>query len=137
MLSHAVESNMIYSDRAGFLDEMNRPHQRQQMAEVFFKPNKTTTIMSKSRAPKRKEQEHMPPDEVTDFCSEILEAGMRLISVSSTNFPNAELISNAIQDVRSGREVGHLPREQCRVCDDQRDSQCEYFCFFIPNQCNV
>ncbi len=60
LLSCAVESNMIYSDRAGFLDEMNRP-----------------------------------------------------------------------------REVGHLPREQRRVFDNQRDSQCEYFCFFIPNQCNV
>jgi hypothetical protein len=36
LLSCAVESNMIYSDRAGFLDEMNRPHQRQQMAEVFL-----------------------------------------------------------------------------------------------------
>jgi hypothetical protein len=55
--------------------------------------------MSKSWAPKRKEQEHMPPDEVTDFCSEILEAGMRLISVSSANFPNAELVSNAMSGV--------------------------------------
>jgi hypothetical protein len=36
LLSCAVESNMIYSDRAGFLDEMNRPHQQQQMAEVFL-----------------------------------------------------------------------------------------------------
>ncbi len=55
--------------------------------------------MSKSQAPKRKEQEHMPPDEVKDFCSEILKAGMRLISVSGTNFPNAELISNAMGGV--------------------------------------
>ena len=55
--------------------------------------------MSKSRAPKRKEQEHMPPDEVKDFCNEILEAGMRLISVSGTNFPNAELVSNAVGGV--------------------------------------
>jgi hypothetical protein len=52
--------------------------------------------MRKSRAPKRKEQEHMPPDEVEDFCSEILEPGMRLISVSGANFPNAELVSNAM-----------------------------------------
>ncbi len=65
----------------------------------FFKPNKTTTIMSKSRAPKRKEQEHMPPDEVKDFRSEILKAGMRLISVSGANFPNAELVSNAMGGV--------------------------------------
>ncbi len=55
--------------------------------------------MRKSRAPKRKEQEHMPPDEVEDFCSEILEAGMRLILVSSANFPNAELVSNAMGGV--------------------------------------
>ncbi len=55
--------------------------------------------MSKSRAPKRKEQEHMPPDEVEDFCSEFLKAGMRLISVSGTNFPNAELVSNTMGSV--------------------------------------
>ncbi len=55
--------------------------------------------MSKSRAPKRKEQEHMPPDEVEDFRNEILEAGMRLISVSGANFPNAELVSNALGGV--------------------------------------
>ncbi len=55
--------------------------------------------MSKSRAPKRKEQEHMTPDEVEDFCNAILEAGMRLISVSGANFPNAELISNALGGV--------------------------------------
>jgi hypothetical protein len=36
LMSRAVECNTIYSDRAGFLDEMNRPHQRQQMAEVFL-----------------------------------------------------------------------------------------------------
>jgi hypothetical protein len=35
LLSRAVESNTIYLDRAGFLDEMNRPNQQQQMAEVF------------------------------------------------------------------------------------------------------
>ncbi len=55
--------------------------------------------MSKSRAPKHKEQEHMPPDEVKKFCSEIFEAGMCLISVSSTNFPNAELVSNTMGGV--------------------------------------
>jgi hypothetical protein len=55
--------------------------------------------MSKSRAPKRKEQEHMPPDEVKDFCNEVLEAGMCLISVSGTNFPNAELVSDALGGV--------------------------------------
>ncbi len=41
----------------------------------------------------------MPPDEVEDFHNEILEAGMRLISVSGANFPNAELISNAMGSV--------------------------------------
>jgi hypothetical protein len=55
--------------------------------------------MSKSRAPKRKEQEHLPPDEVEDFCNEILKAGMCLISVSGANFPNAELVSNAMGGV--------------------------------------
>jgi hypothetical protein len=55
--------------------------------------------MSKSRAPKRKEQEHIPPDEVEDFRSEILEAGMCLISVSGVNFPNAELVSNTMGGV--------------------------------------
>jgi hypothetical protein len=55
--------------------------------------------MSKFWAFKRKEQDHMPPDEVEDFCSEILKAGMRLISVSGANFPNAELVSNAMGGV--------------------------------------
>ena len=55
--------------------------------------------MSKSWAPKRNEQEHMPPDEVEDFCNEILKAGMHVISVSGANFPNAELVSNAIGSV--------------------------------------
>jgi hypothetical protein len=55
--------------------------------------------MSKSQTPKRKEQGHIPPDEVKDFRSEILEAGMRLISVSGANFPNAELISIAMGGV--------------------------------------
>ncbi len=55
--------------------------------------------MSETRAPKHKEQEHMPPDEVEDFCNEILEAGMHLISVSGANFPNAEHVSNAMGGV--------------------------------------
>jgi hypothetical protein len=55
--------------------------------------------MSTSWAPKHKEQEHMPPDEVEDFCNEILKAGMHLISVSGANFPNTELISNALGGV--------------------------------------
>ncbi len=56
--------------------------------------------MSKARAPKRKEQEYVPPNEVEDFRSEILKAGMRLMSMSSTEFPNAELVSNAMDGVR-------------------------------------
>ncbi len=41
----------------------------------------------------------MPPDEVEDFCSKILEAGMHLISVSGANFPNAEPVSNTMGGV--------------------------------------
>ncbi len=41
----------------------------------------------------------MPPDEVKDFRNEIFEAGMHLISVSGANFPNAELVSNALGGV--------------------------------------
>ncbi len=55
--------------------------------------------MSKARAPKCKEQEYVPPDKVEDFCSEILKAGMHLMSVSSTEFPNAELISDIMDSV--------------------------------------
>jgi hypothetical protein len=33
------------------------------------------------------------------FCNEILEAGMRLILVSGTNFPNAELVRDAMGGV--------------------------------------
>ncbi len=55
--------------------------------------------MSKARAPKHKEQKYVPPDEVEDFCSEILEAGMRLVSVSGAKFPNAELVSDAMYGV--------------------------------------
>ncbi len=56
--------------------------------------------MSKARAPKHKEQEYGPPDEVEDFCSKILEAGMRLMSVSNAEFSNTELVSNAMDGVR-------------------------------------
>ncbi len=55
--------------------------------------------MSKARAPKHKEQEYVPPNKVKDFCSEILEAGMRLMSMSSAEFPNAELVCNAMDSV--------------------------------------
>jgi hypothetical protein len=39
-----------------------------------------TTTMSKARPPKRKE-EYVPPDEIKEFCKEILEAGRHLASV--------------------------------------------------------
>ncbi len=55
--------------------------------------------MSKARAPKHKEQEYVLPDKVEDFCSEILEAGMCLMSVSGTKFPNAELVSDTMDGV--------------------------------------
>jgi hypothetical protein len=55
--------------------------------------------MSKAQAPKRKEQEYVPPDDVKDFHCEILEAGMRLMSVRGAKFPNAELISIAMDSV--------------------------------------
>ncbi len=55
--------------------------------------------MSKARAPKHKEQVYVPPDDVEDFCSEILEAGMRLMPVSGAKFPNAELVSNTTDGV--------------------------------------
>ncbi len=55
--------------------------------------------MSKAWAPKCKEQEYVPPDKVKDFCSKILKAGMRLMSVSAAKFPNAELVSNTMYGV--------------------------------------
>ncbi len=55
--------------------------------------------MSKAWAPKHTEQEYVPPDEVEDFRSEILKAGMHFMSMSGTKFPNAELVSNAMDGV--------------------------------------
>ncbi len=52
--------------------------------------------MSKAWAPKRREQEYVPPDKDEDFRSEILEAGMRLMSVSGAKFSTAELVSDAM-----------------------------------------
>jgi hypothetical protein len=72
--------------------------------------------MSRSRAPKRKEQEHMPPDEVEDFCSEILEAGMHLMSVSGSNFPNAELVSDAMGGVLHVVGMYNLERKWVTSC---------------------
>jgi hypothetical protein len=57
-----------------------------------------TTTMSKARAPKRKE-EYVPPNEIEEFCKEILEAGRHLAVVSSPCFPDAERVSKAIGKV--------------------------------------
>ena len=57
-----------------------------------------TTTMSKARAPKHKE-EYVPPDEIEEFCKEILEAGRHLASVSSACFTDAERVSEAIEKV--------------------------------------
>jgi hypothetical protein len=51
--------------------------------------------MSKSRPQKRKE-EYVPPDEIEEFCNEILKAGMHLASMSSVGFPDAESVSDVI-----------------------------------------
>ncbi len=50
----------------------------------------------------------MPPDKVEDFCSEILEAGMPLMSVSGAKFPNVELVSNAMYGVLHVVEMYNL-----------------------------
>jgi hypothetical protein len=57
-----------------------------------------TTIKSKARAPKRKE-EYVPPDEIKKFCKEMLKAGRHLASVSSVCFPDTEWVSRAIEKV--------------------------------------
>ncbi len=54
--------------------------------------------MSKSRAPKRKE-EYVPPDKIEEFCEEILKAGRHLASMSSPRFPYAERVSEVIENV--------------------------------------
>jgi hypothetical protein len=56
--------------------------------------------MSKARPPKHKE-EYASSDEIEEFCSEILEAGTHLASMSSVGFPDAESVSKAIACVLS------------------------------------
>ncbi len=56
--------------------------------------------MSKARPPKRKEK-YVPSDKIEEFCNEILEAAMRLASMSSVGFPDTESVSNAIACVLS------------------------------------
>ncbi len=41
----------------------------------------------------------MPPDEIEEFCEDILEAGRHLPDVSSPCFPDAERVSEAIGKV--------------------------------------
>ncbi len=100
--------------------------------------------MSESRAPKRKEQECMPPDEVEDFCNEILEAGMRLISVSGANFSNAELVSNALggvlhvvrmYDLEGKWVTSRMSNTEFLTTKEIRSVSIS--AFFIPYQCNV
>jgi hypothetical protein len=102
--------------------------------------------MSKSRAPKRKEQEHMPPDEVKDFCREILKAGMRLISVSDTNFPNAELVSDAMGGVLhvirmyylEGKWVtSHVSNAEFVMTKEIRSVSISAFSFLINVMCDL
>ncbi len=57
-----------------------------------------TTTMSKASPPKHKE-EYVPPDEIEEFCKEILKAGRHLASVNCARFPDAERVSKAIETV--------------------------------------
>ena len=41
----------------------------------------------------------MPPDEINEFCEEILEAGRHLAVVNRPRFPDAEKVSEAIGKV--------------------------------------
>ena len=66
--------------------------------KLFLQEALFTTTMSKARVPKRKE-EYVPPDEIEEFCEDILEAGRHLASVSCPCFPDAERVSAAIGKV--------------------------------------
>ncbi len=66
--------------------------------KLFLQEALFTTTMSKARVPKRKE-EYVPPDEIEEFCEDILEAGRHLAVVSSPHFPDAERVSEAIGNV--------------------------------------
>jgi hypothetical protein len=95
--------------------------------------------MSKARPPKRKE-EYVPSDEIKEFRNKIVEAGMHLASMSSVGFPDAESVSDAIARVLSvvkqyepvGRWVTSCVSNAAKgVCDNQRDSPCEFFACFL------
>ena len=50
--------------------------------------------------PKRKEQAVLSPEDVDDFRVEILEKGEFLAAAIAADFPNAERVSEAVDDVR-------------------------------------
>ncbi len=52
--------------------------------------------MNRARAPKRKEEDMPPNNEIEDFRSEIFEAGMHLASLISAAFPDAHIVSTGV-----------------------------------------
>ena len=66
--------------------------------KLFLQEALFTTTMSKARVPKHKE-EYVPPDEIEEFCKDILEAGRHLAVVNRPRFPDAEKVSEAIGKV--------------------------------------
>ena len=66
--------------------------------KLFLQEALFTTTMSKARVPKRKE-ECVPPDEIKEFCEDILKAGRHLAVVNRPRFPDAEKVSKAIGKV--------------------------------------
>ena len=52
--------------------------------------------MNRARAPKRKEEDMPPTNEIEDFRREILEAGTHLASLISAAFPDAHIVSTGV-----------------------------------------
>ena len=52
--------------------------------------------MNRARAPKRKEEDMPPNNEIEDFCREIFEAGTHLASLISAAFPDAHIVSTGV-----------------------------------------
>jgi hypothetical protein len=101
--------------------------------------------MSKARPPKRKE-EYVPSDEIKEFCNEVVEAGMHIVSMSSVGFPDAESVSGAIACVLSVVEQYELVGR--RVTSPVSNAEKEYVMtkeihnvsllhVFLINQCNA
>jgi hypothetical protein len=55
--------------------------------------------MSRARAPKRKEGDMPPNDDIEDYRSEILEAGKNLASLIRPAFPDADIVSMGVARV--------------------------------------